>query len=82
LSNVLVPEASAKGCLSNPTSKNSFGIVTNYLTFQYNYGLLSSNEIRIWAAMKSINAVVLLTEQMRKSEDPEFAAALQQIGFH
>ena len=31
---------------------------------------------------RSINLVVLLTEQMRQSDDPEFAAALRRIRFH
>ena len=31
---------------------------------------------------RSINAVVLLTEQMRQSDDPEFAAALRRIRLH
>ena len=31
---------------------------------------------------RSINAVVLLTEQMRQSDDPEFAAALRRIRVH
>ena len=31
---------------------------------------------------RSINVVVLLTEQMRQSEDPEFAAALRRIRLH
>ena len=31
---------------------------------------------------RSINLVVLLTEQMRQSDDPPFAAALQRIRFH
>src|SRR5204862_7637674 len=34
---------------------------------------------RLW---RSLNAVVLLTEQMRQSEDPEFAAALRCIHVH
>jgi hypothetical protein len=31
---------------------------------------------------RSLNAVVLLSEQMRQSEDPEFAAALRRIRIH
>src|SRR6266496_4174599 len=31
---------------------------------------------------RSINVVILLTEQMRQSDDPEFAAALRRIRFH
>ena len=31
---------------------------------------------------RSLNTVVLLTEQMRQSEDPEFPAALQRIRIH
>src|SRR5947199_5791734 len=31
---------------------------------------------------RSINLVVLLTEQMRQSDDPPFAAALRRIRFH
>ena len=31
---------------------------------------------------RSLNAIVLLTEQMRQSEDPHFAAALQRIRIH
>ena len=31
---------------------------------------------------RSINLVVLFTEQMRQSDDPEFAAALRRIRFH
>ena len=31
---------------------------------------------------RSINAVILLTEQMRQSDDPKFAAALRHIHFH
>src|SRR5205809_2231656 len=31
---------------------------------------------------RSINVVVLLTEQMRQSDDPEWAAALRQIRLH
>ena len=34
---------------------------------------------RLW---RSINLVVLLTEQMRQSDDPKFAAALRRIRFH
>ena len=34
---------------------------------------------RLW---RSLNAVVLITEQMRQSEDPEFAAALRRFRIH
>jgi hypothetical protein len=35
-----------------------------------------------WDLWRSINLVVLLTEQMRQSDDPSFAAALRRIRFH